>query len=104
MGKSLKQIDFRVYCAVNPDGSWSINTSADITTGIDEYPEVPPMRSGMQIQLTDEQKATLQTFIADVVIPQGTAAATVSAAQKTPGGMVIKPADIAAVSGPAVAG
>ena len=74
MPKQLEKIELSVTGILNPDGTWDIKTSADLTVGIEEYPDFEPRRKGIPIVLTADQETTLRNFVNNVVLPQADAA------------------------------
>ena len=69
MPKQLEKIELSVTGIPNPDGTWDVKTSADLTVNLSEYPEWT-VRKGIPIILTAAQKLTIEKFVSTVVLPQ----------------------------------
>jgi len=73
MTKRLSKVELNVTGVHNPDNTWGITASADLTIGLEEYPEYN-LRKGIPITLTPTQETTIKNFVKNVVLPQAEAA------------------------------
>lgn len=69
MAKQLERI--RLYIVGNPlpDGSWSVQTNALLTIGLDEYPDFSTTKD-VPILLTTSEEIVIKNFVKNVVLPQ----------------------------------
>lgn len=70
MAKKLQKIELNIVGTPNPDGTWLVKASADLTVGLDEYPDWDTIRKGIAITLTPTQETTIKNFVNNVVLPQ----------------------------------
>jgi len=70
MVKQLRKIELNIVGEPDTSGVWQIKASADLTTGLDDYPDWNPQRKGIPIVLTSSQKTTIKNFVKTVVLPQ----------------------------------
>ena len=70
MAKKLQKIELLFVGTPKEDGTWDIQTTADLMVGIEEYPELPAWRKGIPIILTSAQEAAIRDFVRTVVLPQ----------------------------------
>ena len=69
MAKQLQRIELNIVGTPNPDGSWEVGVSADLTVGLEEYPEWT-IRKGILIMMTGAQETIVRNFVKNVVLPQ----------------------------------
>ena len=74
MAKQLQKIELNIVSVPDSKGVWQVSVSADLTIGIEEYPDYTPERKGIPITLTSTERVAIKNFVATVVLPQAEAA------------------------------
>jgi len=70
MAKKLQRIELIILGELGKNKEWDVTATATITTGLEEYPEVPEWKKGIPITLTDAQKANISYIITSFILPQ----------------------------------
>ena len=68
--KQLKRIELNIIGTPDELGVWQVKVSADLTVGIEEYPDWDTRRKGMVVILTPVEETAIKNFVKNTVLPQ----------------------------------